>query len=267
MQKTIRILFALALLLIPSALAINLTAPSRVPESNVWGFSIGFGPLDSFFDAEVVFDGQKLFSYSNGTIIPDPIGNARILTADTRGSMVVVSLLGQPTGNYELIARTRLSGGQVIEEKNATVSFVSIMDETDRSQLMFDLNQMRNAVEEIRSQIQELSDALSNQGNLNEEQATQLSENAGKLQELQDSLTAFQQSLAAYSEFDASVSTQLSEIKTSLNDTAEQVNAISGNPTTGFFGFTGANSLWIALFVIGIIAVGFFFIRSRNQAV
>ena len=223
----------------------------------MWGFTMELGALDSFFEADVSWNGHNLFKYSNSQIVLDPFESTSVVSTRVVGKTIIVSLLGEPSGEYRLVAHTRLSGGQIIEEKEKTVSFVSVLDSSDQEQIRNDLNVAQSTIVDLKNQNEALRQQLQNQNQTNQQQAQSLESQDEKLNTVEDALISLQQALGSFSDFDSQTSKQITQIKTGLDETNQKLEQKNAS-ATGFFGFSDAGNLWMILLVVGIIAIGFF---------
>lgn len=237
-----------------SAFALDLHAPARVPQQTVWGFRMGLGVLDSFFEADASWNGQPLFKYVNGNIV-DSFESGALVSTRRIGNTIFVTLLGEPEGTYRLVTTTKLSGGQTVEEKSQDVQFVSALDSSDREQLLNDLNVAQRAVDDLKAQTDELQNQLADQNNLTDSQSAQLRQQSEKLSTLQDALISLQQAMGSLTDFDSQSGRQLSELKTGLAETNQKVDQKLGTASTGLFGLADAGNWWMILLVVGIVAV------------
>lgn len=252
------------LIAIPSANALFVTAPDKVPEKNVWGFSIELGALDTFFDAEAYFNSEKLFTYQNSQIV-DPFESSNLVSYRKAGNTISVTMLGKPSGTYDLVVRTRLSGGQIVEEKSLPIHFVSLLDETDRQALMDDLNSTRNTIADLKTKTDDISTKLDSQTQTNSSQATELASLSDKLAKAEQAVVSLQESLSSLNTFDQSSAAQFSEIKTELETAKQKLETLSPSSNTGLFGLLGNGNWMLALLVIGIVIVAFVVYQYRQQ--
>ncbi len=246
-----------------SVLALDVKAPERVPENGVWGFTVDIGLLDSALIVDVIYKDHLVLTYSNSNVI-DPMESTSLVAWRKAGNTISASMLGESAGSYKLIVHTRLSGGQIIETKEKTISFVSVLDSANLEQIQNDLNTARKTIEELKTQNQSLTTALSDQNNQNSTQSQQLSVQSQKLDTVESALISLQQALGAFSDFDSQTAKKISSLQTDLDETNAKIDAVKP-VNTGFFGLADSGNLWMILLVVGIIAIGYFAWQYKQQ--
>lgn len=142
-----------------AASALFVDAPASVPANTSWGFSIAFGPTDSWSSTSIAIDDSNLLVvYSNGTISQDPFGGQFILKSfvydmdpnSTGGLVLYVSHFGLQAGEHSLAAWSNGEG-----RSRAITAFIPLGD-SDRNHLESSIGSLAVADDEQRSDLDAL---------------------------------------------------------------------------------------------------------------
>ncbi|MFH1239867.1 MAG: hypothetical protein V1672_01505 [Candidatus Diapherotrites archaeon] len=296
-----KILFSILIfILMNSAFAMNIEAPTEVPKNVNWILKAELDSENDYDTAEVFLDGDKvvtMYVLPDGSGLIDSFDESVVLKAfvqDEGNLILYVSFLGVSEGNHELKVR-ELDNGSVFDEQTFEISTFDVLPESYRNEIQEKINNIDNFGNQMTDRISELDKIIESknseistlQSRINELESRYNSEVSG----LRTEITELQNELNANKGDLENLYTDFSAIQEIINDQTErgllsfifpktedkdvvpetiaeettEETVMNENPTM-FAVLPEINSIIIiGILIVVVIIAAFLFIKSRGN--
>ena len=214
--------------------AMTITAPSQVPVSVTWSFTIDLDSSDAFTETKIYLDGkQVLTAYNNGFVVIDPYNGNDVVSAsltDTlpevaSGLKLSVSYSGLPTGTHSLKVSAFKSGNPT-SESTVDVQFFEPIDKTRMEEAEKKAADAQAQAAAAQQQLNETSQKLTETQSSLDTTKSELEATKSKLEETGSKLDEATGKVSTLEETSTSLSENVEGVSKELEEKQEQINKL-----------------------------------------